>query len=106
MKNRFLCWDETLIEKSENISVVMHKPEKKNIALMGDYEWEGPHNGYAAVVQAEGCLRLYYRADAMRQRIDKDKIAGVHGVICVAESRDGGLTFRKPNIGKYEYREI
>lgn len=103
MKNRFLCWDETLIEKSENISVVMHKPEKKNIALMGDYEWEGPHNGYAAVVQAEGCLRLYYRADAMRQRIDKDKIAGVHGVICVAESRDGGLTFRKPNIGKYEY---
>lgn len=103
MKNRFLCWDETLIEKSENVSVVMHKPEKKNIALMGDYEWEGVHNGYAAVVQADDCLRLYYRADASRQRIDKDSIAGVHGVVCVAESRDGGLTFRKPNIGKYEY---
>ena len=39
MVNRFLCWDETLIEKSENITVEMHKPEKKNIALMGDYEW-------------------------------------------------------------------
>ncbi len=103
MKNRFLCWDMSLIEKSENITVEMHKPEKKNIALMGDYEWEGPHNGYAAVVNANGVLRLYYRADAMRQRIDKDKIAGIHGVICVAESRDGGITFRKPNIGKYEY---
>ncbi len=103
MKNRFLCWDTSLIEKSENITVEMHKPEKKNIALMGDYEWEGPHNGYAAVVNANGVLRLYYRADAMRQRIDKDKIAGIHGVICVAESRDGGITFRKPNIGKYEY---
>ena len=103
MENRFLCWDASLIEKNDGISVVMNKPEKKNIALMGDCEWEGPHNGYAAVVNANGVLRLYYRADAMRQRIDKDKIAGIHGVICVAESRDGGITFRKPNIGKYEY---
>lgn len=103
MVNRFLCWDADLIEKSENITVEMHKPEKKNIALMGDYEWEGVHNGYAAVVQAEGCLRLYYRADATRQKIVYDNVEGVHGVICVAESRDGGITFRKPNIGKYEY---
>ncbi len=103
MENRFLCWDASLIEKNDGISIVMNKPEKKNIALMGDYEWEGPHNGYAAVVQVGNVYRLYYRADAMRQRIDKDKIAGIHGVICVAESRDGGITFRKPNIGKYEY---
>ena len=103
LQKRILCWDEKNIEQSEGIQIVMHKPEKKNIALMGDYEWEGVHNGYAAVVNANGVLRLYYRADASRQRIDKDKIAGVHGVICVAESRDGGLTFRKPNIGKYEY---
>ena len=103
MKKRYLCWDTDLIEKSNDITVTMHKPEKKNIALTGDCEWEGPHNGYAAVVKADGICRLYYRADAMRQRIDKDKIQGIHGVICVAESRDGGITFRKPNIGKYEY---
>ena len=103
MNHRLLCWDASLIEKNDGISIVMNKPEKKNIALMGDCEWEGVHNGYAAVVQTKDCLRLYYRADATRQKIVYDNVEGIHGVICVAESRDGGITFRKPNIGKYEY---
>lgn len=103
LKKRFFCWDNQWIEENSGIQIHMHKPEKKNIALMGDCEWEGVHNGYAAVVQGEGCLRLYYRADATRQKIVYGHAEGVHGVVCVAESRDGGLTFRKPNIGKYDY---
>jgi hypothetical protein len=100
--HRILCWDDKIIEASENIQVQAHKPEKKNIALVCDDEWEGVHNGYAGVVKMGDAYRLYYRADSSRQRIDKAPTPG-SAVICVAESRDGGITFRKPNIGKYEY---
>ncbi|MBQ8496740.1 MAG: hypothetical protein IJ489_04700 [Clostridia bacterium] len=102
MKKRFLCWDESLIEKSENISVVMHKPEKKNIALICDHEWEGPHNGFACVVKTADICRIYYRADASRHRLDKRAVPRTVS-ICVSESRDGGITFKMPNIGKYDY---
>ena len=43
--HRILCWDDKIIEASENIQVQAHKPEKKNIALTCDNEWEGVHNG-------------------------------------------------------------
>ena len=100
--HRILCWDDKIIETSKNIQIRMNKPEKKNIALACDNEWEGPHNGYASVIKVGDTYRLYYRADSMRQQIDKATTPG-RAVICVAESRDGGITFRKPNLGKYEY---
>jgi hypothetical protein len=100
--HRILCWDDKYIETSENIRIEAHSPEKKNIALTCDNEWEGVHNGYASVIKAGDTYRIYYRADSFRHRIDKASTPG-RAVICVAESRDGGITFRKPNIGKYEY---
>ena len=100
--HRILCWDDKFIEKSENIQIQAHKPEKKNIALICDNEWEGVHNGYASVIKVGDRYRMYYRADSFRHRIDKAPVPG-KAVICVAESRDGGITFRKPNIGKYDY---
>lgn len=100
--HRILCWDDKIIEASENIQVQAHKPEKKNIALTCDNEWEGVHNGYASVIRMGDTYRLYYRADPFRHRLDKAPTPG-KAVICVAESRDGGITFRKPNVGKYEY---
>ena len=102
MKNRILCWDEKWMETNNGVQVFAHKPEKKNLALVCDNEWEGPHNGYASVVKVGDRYRIYYRSDPNRQRIDKAPTPG-QATICVAESRDGGLTFRKPNIGKYEY---
>ena len=103
MKRRVLCWNEENIEKNNGVSVIAHTPVKRNLALICDDEWEGAHNGYASVVKIGEKYRIYYRADNFRQYIDGQKSPGVHGVICVAESRDGGITFRKPNIGKYEY---
>ncbi len=101
-QNRYLCWDDKLIAHSRNLTIEMHQPEKKNLALICDNEWEGPHNGYGSVLKVGDSYRIYYRADASRHRMDKTMLPG-GGVICVAESRDGGITFRKPNLGKYEY---
>lgn len=99
---RFLCWDENIIEKRHNIQILSHRPVKRNLALVCDSEWEGPHNGYASIVKVGDTYRMYYRADSMRQQMDKSKVPG-KAVICVAESHDGGITFKKPRIGRYEY---
>jgi len=102
VNKRYLCWDEKLVQDMGGARVCAHKPEKKDIALVCDSEWEGPHNGYASIVRLDGKYRMYYRACAMRQRAD-GTMQHAKGVICMAESTDGGITFKKPNIGKYEY---
>ena len=99
---RDLCWDENLAEDMGGARVCAHRPEKKNLALICENEWEGPHNGYASIVKIGEKYRMYYRACAMRQRADSTIQPG-KGVICMAESCDGGITFKKPNFGKYEY---
>lgn len=102
--DRFLCWDKKLIEKEENLLLFPHKPEKKNIALLCDDEWEGVHNGYGCTVRVGDTIRLYYRAATEKIIITENapNNGGGTNVICVAESRDG-ITFKKPNIGHYEY---
>jgi hypothetical protein len=98
---RYLCWDEKLIEKNDGARICAHRPEKKSLALVCDSEWEGPHNGYASIIKNDKGYKMYYRACGLRQNADgtlfKPKEA-----ICLAESLDG-ITFRKPNIEKYDY---
>ena len=101
-ERRYLCWDETLFAEREGIEIVPHLPVKRNVALRTGDEWEGVHNGYGSVLKVGDTYRLYYRADASRCLADGTMGRG-KGVICVAESRDGGITFRKPIVGRYEY---
>lgn len=101
---RMLCWDRSLIEAEDKLQLIAHKPTKKNLALICDDEWEGVHNGYGCTVRVGDTVRLYYRA-ATERLILTDHApnnGGGTNVICVAQSRDG-ITFKKPNIGKYEY---
>lgn len=102
--NRIFCWDKKIIEKEENLLLLAHKPEKKNIALLCDDEWEGVHNGYGCTVRVGDTIRLYYRAATERLILTEHapNNGGGTNVICVAESKDG-ITYKKPNIGKYEY---
>ena len=103
---RYFCWDENLIEKSENLCLLSHKPERKNIALRCDDAWEGIHNGYGCLVKVGDTYRFYYRAIPARTLIENANSTSQKtqskSTICVAESRNG-ITFTKPIIGKYEY---
>ena len=65
-RNRYFCWDLSEVEKHEGITLVAHKPQKRNLALICDAEWEGVHNGYGSLVRVGETYRLYYRADASR----------------------------------------
>ena len=102
--NRFLCWDTKLIEEEQDLFLLAHKPQKKNIALLCDDEWEGVHNSYGCTLRIGDTIRLYYRASTERLILTDHapNNGGGTNVICVAESRDG-ITFKKPNIGHYEY---
>lgn len=98
MQNRYLCWDTSLFKENRGVVVIPHKPEKKNIALAGTAAWEGCHNGYASVMRVGDTVRMYYRAWASAP----DTHAG-RGVICVAESHDGGITFKRPLLYRHEF---
>ena len=54
VNNRILCWDDSLIEKSSNVEIRMHKMEKKNLALVCDGEWEGAYNCYGSLLNVDG----------------------------------------------------
>ena len=103
LKRRYLCWDGELIEKSENVTVNRHKPERRELALLCDGAWEGVHNCYGGIVRVGDTYRLYYRA--CHGKVCFDLPSGREpavSVICVAESRDG-IRFTKPSLGIYEY---
>ena len=59
--NRCLCWDTKLIEEERDLFLLAHKPQKKNIALLCDDEWEGVHNSYGCTVRVGDTIRRYYR---------------------------------------------
>lgn len=101
-ENRYFCWDLSEVDEHEGITLIAHKPQKRNIALVCDAEWEGVHNGYGSLLRVGDVYRLYYRADASRCLTD-GTLSPAKAVVCVAESRDGGITFRKPILGKHAY---
>ena len=102
--HRILCWDDKYIEQSENVQIQAHQPEKKNIALTCDNEWEGVHNGYASVMKVGETYRLYYRADSFRHRIDKAVTAELPSVSRISENMNTMARriiisfFREPSI--------
>ena len=98
MNSRKLCWDTSLFKENCGVFIVAHKPEKKNLALIGGAAWEGCHNGYASVMRVGDTVRMYYRGWASAP----DTFAG-RGVVCVAESRDGGITFKRPLLYRHEF---
>ena len=103
LKGRFLCWDEKIIDGNATVQIVSHKPQKKNIALLCDDEWEGECNGYGTVVKAPRGYLMYYRAAVHKYDADGSGTRAKHTcVICVAESHDG-IHFTKPDLGLYEY---
>ena len=100
-KSRHLCWDDFLIDKCETIELVMHKPIKKELALVADKQWEGVCNGYASVKKIGDTYRLYYRACSSRYDIDGNSVRNLPPAYCLALSSDG-KSFKHPKLGVYD----
>lgn len=74
-----------------NSTFTLHRPVKdpNNPILREDKPWEDRLHMFGSVVQAsDDVWRIYYLVDGK---------CGLHN--CVAESRDGGVTWTKPDLG-------
>ncbi len=97
LKNhREVCWDMLLADTADNVTLENHKPQRKNIVLDGDRDWEIIGINYLGLVKVGDTYRLYYRSR------DKDFWSCYKNRLCVAESKDG-KTFTRPNLGMYEF---
>lgn len=91
---RELFVDRYLIERFDNVRLMLHEPRDEGEVLRYDQPWEGPFCGYDTVIHDGDIFRLYYRG----------KLAGRDGageVTCCAESQDG-LHWTKPKLGLHE----
>lgn len=100
---REVLWDEELMDQVQKISVRMHRPEYRNLALVCDKPWEGNVSGYFSVFQDEGKYRLYYRAWNLSITNDGEILPHHHAFFCTAESMDNGKTFERVPVGKIPF---
>ena len=101
LTSREVLWDMELADQVNNVSLTMHHPVRKNVALECDAPWEGEHCGYGSLIYDGEKYRLYYRGAGGNDGVWQTE-NGSHSLICVAYSLDG-KSFVKPNLGIFEY---
>lgn len=93
---RELFIDRHLIDKLENVQLVLHEPRDEGPVLKFDQPWEGLFSGYATVIHDDDLYRLYYRGVPTSGSDGNSR-----EVTCYAESKDG-LTWTKPDLNLFE----
>lgn len=97
LKGKELCWDKYLWDKSEGVSLRIHKPEENNVVI----EQEDKGNTLASFIQiikVEDKYRMYYSS---HNRSGEGGLSG--GIFYMAES-DDGINFTKPSLGMFEFK--
>lgn len=95
-----LFTDYHVVDNVRKLRTVTHSPEAKELVIIFDRPWEGKICAYYTIIrETDQFLRLYYRGADIDLETKKDN--GYR--TCYAESRDGGVTWEKPNLGLFEY---
>lgn len=97
--------DDFLIDAlSGGASLKLHHPIPREVIFRLDAPWEGNACSYASLVPGEGGgYRLYYHGLHYRTGGPETlQLADHPGVLCFIES-DDGLTWRRPELGLYEF---
>ena len=99
---RELMIDDHLIDSmSDSLRLQLHKPVRRNVALVTDAPWEGNACAYSSVFHDGEKFRMYYTTNHYVNR--EGRIEEPHGRhLCYAESTDG-IRFTKPNLGLVEF---
>ena len=88
--------DHFLMEKQDNVQLVLHEPKDEGVVHLFDKTWEGPFCGYATVIKDNTLYRLYYRGLP-----EAGKDGSNTETTCYAESKDG-IHWTRPDLGIYE----
>lgn len=91
---RELFVDDYLVSKMENVELLTHRPERKNLAMIFDKPWEGDSQNYFAALFDGSKYRLYYHAWGQ-------KIAHPLTIACIES--DDGINWTHPELGIHEF---
>ena len=99
---RELMIDDYLIDSmTDSLQLQMHKPVRRNVALVTDAPWEGNACLYSSLFHDGQRFRMYYTASHYVNR--KGRIELPHGrLLCYAESIDG-IHFTKPKLNLVQF---
>ena len=97
-----LMIDDHLIDSTKGrIGLQMHRPVRRNVALVTDNKWEGNACTYTSVFQDGDRYRMYF--GSLHYEMTEGKLIQGHPPFtCYAESRDG-IHWTKPNLGLVEF---
>jgi hypothetical protein len=98
-ERRELFVDDALLESQSGVSLAMHRPEARDVAIVCDRPWEGNISAYYTLFADGDVFRMYYRGahwDEQAKKSTHPEFA------CYAESRDG-ITWVKPELGLHEF---
>ncbi|HEY2574604.1 MAG TPA: hypothetical protein VGH65_11060 [Verrucomicrobiaceae bacterium] len=97
--HRELLVDDYLVERMQDVTLIMRRPEPQDLALVCDAPWEGNTSAYFTFFRDGDLFRGYYRGT----HYDEVAKKGAHReVTCYAESRDG-IAWVKPKLGLVEF---
>ncbi len=98
-----LMVDEHLIDRmSGGARLQLHRPVRRNVALVTGEPWEGNASFYRTVFQDGNTYRMYYGAWHY-ETTETGMSYPNRPYLCYAESSDG-IRFRKPKLGLVEFR--
>ncbi|MBI3920439.1 MAG: hypothetical protein HY318_03385 [Armatimonadetes bacterium] len=83
--------DSWLLDQMKGVTLQMHSPVPREVAVTCEAPWEGPTTGFVTVMKDEDRYRMYFPSDR----------SGV-SYTAYAESNDG-ITWRKPKLGIIEF---
>jgi len=103
-KRRELFIDRQLIQKLRgSANQRLHHPVPQNIAIEHDEDWEGTGSGYHSIFHDGEKYRMYYKA--WHIAVSQGRVnTGRHPLFCCYAESDDGITWRKPNLGIYEFK--
>ena len=104
-----VMWDDYIIDAERTTaSRIVHQPEYVGVAMTHERPWEGDgcdfHNIVPDSDDRGDFLRMYYLGWAMgfAPKDVKGRFPSAGIRVCYAESRDGGLSWKKPSLGLVE----
>ncbi|MBP5621302.1 MAG: hypothetical protein J6X44_04735, partial [Thermoguttaceae bacterium] len=91
---RELFVDDYLVSKMENVELLTHRPERKNLAMIFDKPWEGDSQNYFAALFDGSKYRLYYHAWGQKN---------AHPLTIACIESDDGVNWTHPELGLHEF---
>ena len=95
--------EEALIDQKLDVTLTLHRPERREVAMITDLPWEGTLCNYITVLRDGDLLRMYYHANDCREGQSTSENRFLHPAwICYAESHDG-IHWDRPALGLFEF---